>query len=702
MTRGMRRRPDQGAAPGREAQARAATGTWRGWTASGGVGTSVESARLAPGTPVESRVFPKIRSWWALGAPLELMSPLSVLRVLFLVGALSWSLCGVVWRPATLGDAALLVGAGAAMAATWAALLVVRSISATWCAATAALWVAECSALEWYGHGAGAAVGALALVLPGALFVALFLAPGVVLAYVLGGAAATGGVLAPALGAGRAAGVAAIATVAIGSVAGIVTLLNRSARQRETVDPDTGVPNGFGLADRLAPSLAAGNVVVVAALALEGIGEAREAMGYHVGTELLRRAVEDVGQVLPAGALVGRVDADEVVVVHAVGRHPDRPDHPDGPDLPEGEDLPDGPGTLGAGTPAPAGSEPDERSVREGRELAETLRKSIKGGRYLIDGVEVALRPHVGLAIAPWDGTAVPELVRRASLSARRAVADGALVATWDAGRGAMTPEDLALLSELTGAGSRGELWLAYQPQVDAGSGSIVAVEALIRWHHPRLGALGPGRFVPLAERTGLVDRLTEWVLAEALDAQVRWRRRGIDLGVSVNFSARTLARPDLPALVLGALAARRLEPACLTVEMTETAAANLARATEVLGPLRDAGVRVSIDDFGSGYTSLGALRTLPLDELKIDLQFVQRSATSAADDAIVRSVSQLAHRLGVVAVAEGVEEAATARRMADAGYDLLQGYHFSKPVPEAELLARHLAPTAPAGAPPP
>lgn len=652
-----------------------AAGTWRGWAAAASPAAAVESTPLAPGTPVGSRVVPKIRSWFALGAPIELMSPLSVLRILFLVGAVIWPVAGLArtWPGIPMW---VLLGAGTGTVACWVVLLCVRSIGVRWCWAASAAWIVDVAALEWSGHGTGLALGAVTLYLPGALFVALFLEQRAVLAYLLGAAGASWLALEPSQGPGMAAVVVGVGAVASSSVSVVTLLLNRAGRRRESIDADTGLPNPFGLAERAADPLSSGRPVVVAAIALAGIGEAREAMGYHVGTELLRRAVEDMGQVLPADAVIGRVDTDEVIVLRPLEQRGD----------PGGD----------------AGAQDEEHRVGEaGHALADMLRRSIHGGRYLIGGVEIGLRPHVGLASAPRDGTDVPELVRRASLSARRAASEGTPEAWWDGDRGALRPDDLSLLSELGGAGSRGELWLAYQPQVDARTGRSVAVEALIRWRHPRLGQLAPGRFVPLAERTGLVDRLTEWVLGEALDAQVRWRAKGIELGVSVNFSARTLGRPDLPAWVIGELAARRLPPRCLTVEMTETAAANLSRAEQVLGPLRAEGVRVSIDDFGTGYTSLAALRTLPLDELKIDLQFVQRSATSPADEAIVRAVRELAGRLGLVTVAEGVEEDGTRRRMAEAGYDLLQGYHLSMPLSEAELVTHLLGAAAPVGGAP-
>ena len=184
-----------------------------------------------------------------------------------------------------------------------------------------------------------------------------------------------------------------------------------------------------------------------------------------------------------------------------------------------------------------------------------------------------------------------------------------------------------------------------------------------------------------------MIGRLTDWVLGEALEAQVRWRSFGIDIPVAVNFSPTTINTPDLPDRILNELARRHLPAACLTIEVTETAAVDLLQAVSLLRPLHDAGIRISIDDFGTGYTSIAALPDLPLDELKVDQSFVMRSLTSTADDAIVRTVRELALRLGLDAVAEGVETKDMFDRMSGYGFDLLQGYFLSKPLEESDLI---------------
>jgi EAL domain-containing protein (putative c-di-GMP-specific phosphodiesterase class I) len=166
----------------------------------------------------------------------------------------------------------------------------------------------------------------------------------------------------------------------------------------------------------------------------------------------------------------------------------------------------------------------------------------------------------------------------------------------------------------------------------------------------------------------------------------VRWRRNGLDIPVSVNFSAKMLDRPDLSSWILANLEARSLPCSALTVEVTETAASDVVQAVRLLGPLHDRGIRISVDDFGTGYTSLAAIPYLPLDEIKLDMGFVMRSLTSPADEAIVRCVRDLAHRLGLVTVAEGVENDGIRRLMIEVGFDLLQGFHFALGLREEEL----------------
>jgi len=635
---------------------------WRGRVGFGVLTRNVTSAPLSAEAPVRNPLFPKTRSWFALGAPLELMSSLSVMRILYVMIGLLWPVLALAVGVDSSTRIALLTMT-AAMGVTWLVLLRVRRLgilAGELLLGGAWLAVAVVASTD---HGGLVSVVYLAASLPIIAIAGMFLSTsGLLLQH---GLAATTVWIAAAQVTGpfRATVIALAATLALGCCSAVVTLLMRSSRRRNTIDADTGLPNGYGLAARVRAKEWSNYVVTT--VALSGLPDVREALGYLVGTELLRRGVEDLGQVMPADALIGRVDGDELVVI-----------------------LPVGPGHSPGGGAAAVDDSLLVAAIARGKDVAAQLVRGIGAGRYLVEGIEISLRGHAGVAAAPWDGDDVAGVVRRASLSARRAVTEGQQCRVWDGERDAMTADDLTLLADLRFASARNELWLAYQPQIDPASGRAEAVESLLRWNSDSRGLVSPGRFIPLAERTGLIDALTDWVLDEALDAQVRWRADGLDLPVSVNISAKAFARPDLAEWVVAKLRHRCLPPSCLTLEVTETAQVNdLFQAVRLLRPLHDLGVRVSIDDFGTGYTSFAMLPELPLDELKVDRSFVVRSATSAADEAIVRSVLELAHRLGITAVAEGVEDVVTQDRMIAYGFDLLQGYHLARPMREQSLL---------------
>jgi len=250
-------------------------------------------------------------------------------------------------------------------------------------------------------------------------------------------------------------------------------------------------------------------------------------------------------------------------------------------------------------------------------------------------------------------------------------------------------PDAAHLLGELRHAIEHGELTMFFQPKVDIRGRAIVGVEALIRWPHPQRGLLEPDRFLPLVRQHGLMRSMTAVVLELALDEAAEWYRRGVGVPVAVNVFAPAISDPALPDQILGALQARGLSPQALTVEITEDLLLDdMDRTRSVLDTLRSNGIRVAIDDFGSGYSALWYLREFPVDEIKLDKEFVAPVLTQPASAAIVRSVVTLAHALGITLVAEGVENAATAERLRQFGCDVAQGYFYSRPLPAADTVA--------------
>jgi predicted signal transduction protein with EAL and GGDEF domain len=594
-------------------------------------------------------------------------------------------LCAVGLLSSPPGAAPLVLAAEVgALTLASAGLLVMPALSPNLSVAAGALAVAGVAGAAWCGHGGYLSFTAIVCLVPVGIFTGLFFPVRRALALHLAAWASLVSALSTSSGLARSLLVATLATVMVLLASLTIAVLAAATRREGNVDPATGLPNGFGLSDTMASS-GYGSAFVVADIVLAGIGDVREALGYAVGTELMRRLVEDIGQVLPPGAVLGRVAGDELVVVHKLTCSPPGPDQATCSAPLQSTRGGDDVGAL----PASVTAEADQ--------LAVALSQGVDHGRYLVESVEVAIRAHVGLALSPWHGTELAELVRRASASAAQGADTGNGCVLWHAGHRTLTAEDLRLLADLRRAADHGELWVAYQPQVDARSRLPLSVEALLRWRSPQHGTVPPGRFVPLAERSGLIDSLTDWALAEVLDAQVRWRQNGLQVPVSANLSAKSLHQPGLPEKIMRLLETRQLPAASLALEVTETAATpDLLEAINFLRPLHNWGVGISIDDFGTGYTSLSVLTGLPLDELKVDQSFVLRSPTSPGDAAIVRTVRELAHRLGLAAVAEGVETAELDTSMTELGFDTLQGYFYSKPLPEEDLIAfvraEHLA----------
>jgi len=304
-----------------------------------------------------------------------------------------------------------------------------------------------------------------------------------------------------------------------------------------------------------------------------------------------------------------------------------------------------------------------------------------------VRGIPVSVQGSIGYALAPRDSADPHLLLQRADVAMYAAKERHAGVMAYDAELDSYDPDNLTLISELRHAIDAGELVLHYQPQVALSDDRTVGVEALVRWEHPRLGLLPPGRFIPLAERTDLIDRLTEWVLRTALSEIRDLGGAAPTLSVSVNASARSVSRLAFADEVIATLQALDVAPERLVIEVTETTLlADPERAAKVLARLAGAGVRISIDDFGSGQTSLGYLSDLPVHELKIDRSFVTDMSSHRARRAVVRSIIELGHNLGMSVIAEGVETREALEHLEAFGCDVIQGFLRARPMPPAAL----------------
>jgi diguanylate cyclase (GGDEF)-like protein len=306
----------------------------------------------------------------------------------------------------------------------------------------------------------------------------------------------------------------------------------------------------------------------------------------------------------------------------------------------------------------------------------------------VVGGFPIKIDGSIGVAVYPDHGSSIELLLQHADEAMYDAKVADDSVRRYSTSR-PMSHGRLALLGELERAIVQCELGVHYQPKVDLVSGTVVGVEALARWNHPRLGMIMPEQFVALAEQTELMAPFTARMLSESLAQCARWQQDGFDLSVAVNVSARNLQDRDFPNMVAELLARTELAPALLELELTENALlVDRTRAMEVLSTLRGIGVEIAIDDFGTGYASLSNLRDLPVNHLKIDRSFVTEMIANPADAWIVTSTIDLAGKLGIASIAEGVETADVYHRLIELGCNLAQGYWIKPPGSADEITA--------------
>jgi histidine ammonia-lyase len=320
-------------------------------------------------------------------------------------------------------------------------------------------------------------------------------------------------------------------------------------------------------------------------------------------------------------------------------------------------------------------------------QAAERIREAVYE-LLVLDDLPIQVEASIGIAIFPEHGTDGNALLRHADVAMYAAKQTGDGQCIYDPEQDTRAPASLALVGELRRALAERELILHYQPKIVLKTGRVTGVEALVRWRHPTRGLLGPDEFIPLAQETGLIRPLTLYVIGESLRQCQRWRARGHELTVAVNVSVRNLIDARFPDDVQRLLRQRGVPAALLELEITETAiVSDPYRCKTVLDRLSGMGIRLAVDDFGTGYTSLGYLRRLPINELKIDRSFVANMLDSADDAVIVRSTIDLGQNLGLEVVAEGVENEAALADLQTLGCDVAQGFHVSRPVAGEELM---------------
>src|SRR3954469_67867 len=415
----------------------------------------------------------------------------------------------------------------------------------------------------------------------------------------------------------------------------------------------TGLPNRQRLAAEIDQLLSADPVTARAGLILAALGNYTEVtapLGHAASDELLLVTAGLLREHAPPQALVARMEGEQFAVLL--------------------------PGLSLAAT---------ERAARRLREAAST--------RSRVAGLDLEVTLTIGVVAAPVHGTDAGMLMQRADV-ALLAAADSGGVASYHPVLDQQSLRRLQLGTELEQAMADGQIGVVFQPIIDAQSSDIVSVETLVRWAHPRYGAIPPDDFIHLAEQIGRIGALTDHVLDLALARCRRWLDQDIALSVAVNLSARCLTESDLVERVRRALRRHGVPGELLTLELTEGSVIDdTVRNSSVLADLHALGLRLSMDDFGTGYSSLSQLRQLPIDEVKIDKSFVLGMSTSQGESFIARSIIELARNLGLRVVAEGVEDELTRNLLAEMGCDKLQGFLVSRPLPddrlESWLLAR-------------
>ncbi len=403
-------------------------------------------------------------------------------------------------------------------------------------------------------------------------------------------------------------------------------------------------------------SLRTGEPCALFLLDLDRFKEVNDVLGHPVGDQVLRTVAQRLEHTLRPGDLVARLGGDEFAVL--------------------------------------------VRQVRDA-DAAVTIAQRVRAAldvELVIDGQLIDLEGSVGVALVPEHASEYELLFSRADVAMYLAKADRTGVEVYDSNRDENSTSRIGMISGLRNAIEQGEIELHYQPKARLTDQQVTGVEALVRWNHPVRGLVPPDEFIPIAEQSGLMHRLTDLVLDLALTQVGEWRRGGMTVPVAVNVSFRDLLDSTMPARLQHTLDRHGVDAEMLTLEITERVlTADMDRARLTLNALRDLGVRLSLDDFGTGWSSLRLLRELPLAEIKIDRSFVSRAAVVEEDAVVVRATTRLAHGLGLHVVAEGIETAVTWAAITEMDCDTAQGWHLARPMPAAQatqwLAGRLLAP---------
>lgn len=421
-------------------------------------------------------------------------------------------------------------------------------------------------------------------------------------------------------------------------------LRNQNARliHQALHDDLTDLPNRTLLFDRVEQALHRahrdGRPLALFLMDLDRFKEVNDTLGHHFGDYVLQQVGKRLSEALRETDTVARLGGDEFAVL------------------------------------IPQADAEDARSCAE--KLLAALDVAIP-----VNGMSISVKTSIGIALYPLHGKDAETLLQHADVAMYQAKRNNLGFSLYAQDQDPHSVRRLTLIGELRDAINTDQLVLHYQPKVHLRQQRTVGVEALVRWQHPTLGLIQPDEFIPLTEQHGLISGLTEWVLREAIDQCREWRARGINLRIAVNLSAHSLHNLALPDQISALIAESGMPPCQLDIELTESAMmANLSNAMAILEQLSKMGVRLSIDDFGTGMSSLSYLKRLPVNELKIDKSFVIDMAEDENNAVIVRSIIDLSHNIGREVVAEGVQDRDALQLLEMLGCDTAQGYYISRP----------------------
>jgi diguanylate cyclase (GGDEF)-like protein len=428
------------------------------------------------------------------------------------------------------------------------------------------------------------------------------------------------------------------------------TALEMKAMHEATHDSLTDLPNRVLFRDRLDQALRQIQrdklKLGLLILDLDRFKEVNDTIGHHNGDRLLKQVAMRLRSVVRDSDTLARLGGDEFAVLVS-----------------------------------------SPKSKKDIKSVSEKILKAL-APPFILDDLTLDVQASIGLVAAPEHGQDVDTLIQRADVAMYAAKQDRSTsYLVYSPKLDQYSPRRLTLMGELRLAVSQDELLLHYQPKVNAASGAVEGVEALLRWQHKKHGLMQPDEFIPLAEHTGLIKDVTLWVLKTGLNQLDAWHKNNLKVHMSVNISTLSLLDPDFPDVITGLLASYDIPAEYLILEITETSImTDPERALDILLRLSRMGVGISIDDFGTGYSSLGYLKKMPACELKIDKSFVLDMLSNEQDAVIVNATVQLGHNLGLKVIAEGVETEEAASALRQTGCDLLQGYAIKRPKSADEL----------------